>query len=649
MYAFTNGGRIVQSVDELPDLRNAKILYADFETTSGDPKKKSTDPYHNCDVAGIAITVDDEFGAWYIPVGHHNGDNLPREAITKWWRDVVNTAGEWHNHNIKYDAHVSENCLGVLPTCNMVCTLTQAKLIDSDKGARGGYSLDALSRDWLKENISQYNKVFAPYVVNNKDWGAIPIDIMGEYACQDVITNRRISKYCISKLPDQCKQVSITENALTTVLFHIEREGMTVDPQQLKIAEYKLLKRMLEIDVELTEIVGRSFRPHVSDDCYDVLCNQYGLPVLAWTQEDEDGEPAGNPSFDKATLVQYNAHPFAPEGVVPLIQEYRRLHILNSLFVTKYQELHVNNVMHPSYNQCVRTGRLSCKRPNAQQLSAAAKLLVIPPDGYSFISIDYSQIEFRIIVHYIKDTDAINAYKKDPDTDFHQWVADMCEISRRPAKTVNFLIAFGGGKALVQTALASNMELVGPLKEQVNKALEAGKITEDKVLMTFNYLAQKRAIEVYDTYHATLPSLKRTARQAGRAVDEKGFVFNLYGRHRHLPADKSHIAFNTLCQSSAADLMKERTVACYEAIQNTPIKIIASVHDETLFIAPHAIANDLRTVRDLTNILEHPPIELRVPIRCASGISAVNWKEASSTAKPIQYDSKVCEDLKWLK
>lgn len=650
MITFSNMGRLIQHESELPDLKHATLLYADFETTSGSPKESSVDPFHNCDIAGIAITVDNEPQAWYIPVGHHHGHNLNKEVVYDWWCDIVDTCEVWVNHNVKYDAHVSTNWAGVYPECKFYDTLNVAKILDSDRGMKGGYGLDALSYAWLHEDIGHYEQAFQSYLYRNKDYGAVPPDIMGEYACQDVLTARRVHKYLEAKMPDECRQVVETENELTYVLFQVEINGLRVNPEQLKIKEYLIMKRLLEIDEELTLRVGRSFRPNVAADCFDVLCNQYGLPVLAWNEEeDEDGNvQQKSPSFDKHALVKYLAHPLAPPGVVELIQEYRKLATLNSLFVVRYQEQHLDCLLHPSYNQTVRTGRMSCKKPNAQQLSSAAKMLIIPPPGESFISIDYSQIEFRLIVHYIQDVYALDAYEKDPWTDFHNWVSELCKIKRKPAKTMNFLMGYGGGKGLVTSALSVNMDLVGELKDKIALQIELGELDEENALKEFDRLAKARAEAVYENYHASLPSLKRTARKAAKNCERRGYVFNLYGRRRHLPKDKSHLAFNTLCQAGAADLMKERTVAVAKVIKDTPIKIVASVHDETLFTAPTEVANDPRTVRDLAYVLENPACKLRVPIKCSAGVSDKNWYEASHSSSSVYYNLNEVENLRWL-
>lgn len=639
MITFKNSGRLVESTSELPELFNSKRLYADFEATSGRRDIASKTPWTDCDIAGIAITVDNKQGAWYVPVGHHQGNNLPKDIVYDWWYKVVDTTKEWINHNVKYDAHVSTNYAGVRPDCPLKCTLTRAKLIDSDRIMRGGYSLDALSKGWLHEDIDGFEAALQPYLHRNKDYGAIPIDVLGEYACQDVLTNRRLDHYIEARLHEQCEAVAATEQALTGILFDMEQRGFCIDPQELQTSEFKLLHRMSQLDEESHKLVGRNFNAISNADCYDVLCNQYGLPVLDWTDK-------GEPSFDKKALAQYAAHPFAPHDVVKRILEYRQRSVNYSLFIKKWRTIHdEEGVIHPSYNQAVRTGRMSCKDPNATQLNKFAKAHVHPREGHSFLSVDYAQIEFRLIVHYINDHDAIEAYEENRDTDFHAWVAEMCKIKRGPAKNVNFCMGYGGGKAKVLSMLESNMELVGSLKKHVDDLITEQKVPEKDALHTFHMLAQRRALSVYEQYHATLPGLKRTSRRASNALKSKGYVFNLFGRHRHLPKEKAHIAFNTLNQSSAADLVKERMVALHQVLKDKPIHMLLQVHDELLFEGPSEVINDPRTARDIIGIMENPNVELRVPIRCSYGISESNWAEASAGEELINEPG---ENLEWL-
>ncbi len=645
MITFKNGGRLVQSVDELPHLEGAHYLYVDFETTSGSKKLKSLNPWHNCSIAGIAVTANEIGEAWYVPIGHNDEHwNLPKEPVLQWLRDMIKSADHWVNQNVKYDALVGAQ-VGV-EFNSLICTMTLAKIIDSDKIMRGGYSLVALSRDWLGRDISHYEKRVKAFLLGcgkSQDYGDVPADMLGEYACEDALTARRLFKYEDEKCPTECRGVWDTEIKLTPVLFDMEMEGLHIDSLECQKQKLVTMTKMLSIEESIDNFTGLAIRPHVNDDCYDLLCNKYGLPVLGWTDE-------SNPSFDKDTLKSYKRHPrvLADENllqVVDLMLEYRKMNTLLSLFINTFLRLHVDGVLHPTYNQAIRTGRMSCSMPNAQQQSKASKALIHPAPGCSFLSMDYSQIEFRIIVHYIQDAACIEAYRLNPDIDFHAWVAEMCSITRDPAKNVNFAMGFGGGKRRILSMLASNMELVGALMEQVKAETDDPDMQETLFLA----LARRRAETVYNTYHNTLPGLKRTSYRASNRLKQRGHVRNAYGRYRHLPEEFAFRAFNSIVQSSAADVQKERTVATaprYNSdVRALEITQVANVHDETLFHGPSESIEDPRTRALITTIMEDVAVDFRVPIRVAAGLSNTSWAIASGDDGKVSVErSLACRD-----
>lgn len=641
MINFDNGGILIESPSELPaSFIGCCAVYLDFETSSGNPKLDSLNPWHNCTTAGVAITVDDCPNAYYIPYMHwRDADKL---SFLLWLQSVLDGAQFWINHNVKYDAHVAANDLNILTPAHvkLTDTITLSKLIDSDRVMRGGYGLDALSLGWLDEDISKYEARMQPYLGDNKDYGRIPPDILGEYACQDVITNRRLFKYIADNLPEESANVWNTEIELTRRLFLMERTGMRVIPQELQITQFQTLNRMFRIDEELTKISGRSFRPHVNNDVYDVLINQYGLPILGYTKDEETGEDTNNASFNKYILKMYLAQPQAPIELIKLMQEYRQHSQFNSLFLTPWQEFHIEGFLHCSYNQCVRTGRMSCSKPNAQQLNEFAKTLVHPKPGYAFICMDASQIEFRFIVHYIKDETAIRAFAENPDTDFHEWVGAQCGIKRKPAKTVNFAVAFGEGKEKLIKQLASDPDLTASIKAEI----ELLQLDDMQQAYKFNQMARAKGLYVYNTYHRTFPSLKPTMKDVEKVVRTRGYARNMYGRRRHLPYDKAYRGFNTLNQSSAADWLKERTVSLCDMLDGTPIEFVASVHDELVLQAPIEIAYHPQTAIDLIGHMETLTIPLRVPVRCNIGVSDKDWATASKSKKdggnsgPLFYD-----------
>lgn len=638
MIKFNNGGILVQSLEELPRLQSAKELFCDFETRSGDPKQKAFRPYHGHRIAGVCITADDAPSAWYVPIRcNHEKWNLPLEPTLAWLRDVIGTCSDWVNHEVKFDAHFAA-VDGIGFNGRLVDTVTLSKVVNSD---RFEYGLDTLSREWLEQDISAVDNRVQAYLkgCRSQDYGDVPGDIIGEYGCQDALTTRMLYRYLQRRRHDQTAGVWETEIKLTPVLFDMERAGMRVDLGELQQRQLLTLYEMSMLEEKLHKQTGVAIRPHTNDDCYDVLCTKYGLPVLGFTDSNE-------PSFDKDVLTSYLAHPLVQRDetltqIVNDIKRYRKLHTLNSLFLEVYIDEQVDGLMHPSYNQTIRTGRMSCRRPNAQQLSKDAKMLVHPYDGYCLIGYDYSQIEFRLIVHYIEALDAIAAYAKDPDTDFHQWVADMCGIPRRPAKNVNFAMGYGGGKKRIVSMLAANMELVGNLSAEVDMLVASGKISDSQRQLAFQLLCNQRGEEVYNQYHAALPTLRPTSARAARNLELRGYVFNAYGRHRHLPMKAAFRAFNSIMQSCAADAMKERTVAIaprYNSwTRDNGIILTASVHDETLTNTPKDVSSDVTKLRTFAEMLEDTAVKFKVPMRVSCGRSSNNWAEASSDAGKVVF------------
>jgi DNA polymerase-1 len=253
-----------------------------------------------------------------------------------------------------------------------------------------------------------------------------------------------------------------------------------------------------------------------------------------------------------------------------------------------------------------------------QQLKKTVKKLIHTDDEHhSFLSFDYSQIEFRLIVHYARVVHAIKAYHEDPYTDFHQWVAEMCGVDRRPAKNMNFCIGYGGGKKRMTQMLAADSTIIGDLKDKFS----GERFVEE---------CGRRAARIYESYHEALPTLKPVSLAAAQKCRRRGYVFNAYGRHRHLPMDHAHKAFNSLCQSSAADLMKNRMVAAREYLSGTDVTMRVQVHDELLFHGPTEQLRDPELLRGLVGVLNEPDAELSVPIRGKMGISGLTWYDANS-------------------
>lgn len=620
MIKFNNNGILIETQEELDEIRpllmNSKNLYLDVETTSGDSQLMAVNPWHNCNLLGICILVDHDVNSYYIPCTLN---------YKKFLKDVISSCDRWINHNIKFDAHcVSNDLKWTLPErIEYIDTLTSAKIIDSD---RWQYGLKILSKDWLHDDISHHEERMEPYLGRkSKDYGDVPVDIIAEYGCQDVLTERKLYKYIDKHMPNECRRIYQIEKRLTYILYRVEKTGFKVDTPKIVTDGFQRIPKLLRrISDKLEDLTGGYINPTINSDCYKLLCGQYGLPVLETTEAKEE------PSFGKDAMVGYlqlaKDDPYLYK-VIKLMRTYKRFYKIHTSFTLSYLKLLSDGCyLHCSYNQMVRTGRMSAQDPNMQQLPHYVKYYVIPEEGHYIVSIDLSQIEFRIITHYINQPDIITAYNNNPNTDFHQQVADMCGIGRKPAKTVNFLTGYGGGKFRLRQEF---------LKQP---ALAAESLPEG---VDFQEFCKEKADEVHAKYHEQLSNLKPTMQRAMKTLRQRRYVKTLYGRHRHLPLkvwskedekwyDQSYKSFNTVCQGSAADLFKDITCRLWDLLQNSTYKtkMIGLVHDDFIFQIPKNEIKEI--VPQLVLEIERDCIDLRVPIRCEVEYSDKNWGSAKS-------------------
>lgn len=654
---------IVTDMGQLPVITGIENLYMDLETTSRDPKLKSLDPWRNCWVAGVAFTVDDCDTAWYIPVGHAQGRNMLRHRVIQYVSDLVRESKRWVNHNVKYDMHCLRNDFGIEPPNEVRCTVVSAKTLDSDRYYAGGYGLDALTRAWLKrgDEDGKQKAALAPYLVRNHDFGRIPIDVIGPYACQDAFLARDLDAYIEERMPKDCKFVHGIEQQMTLALYDMERRGLRVDPVELKKEQLRCTVRLTQIEDELAKLVGYEFNPSSTKDCEQLFCGHYGSPVLMWGDEEgnigsaqETRKRAHTASFSIIALNRYRKLENLPPTLVDLMLEYRHLSQYHSLFVLSYQELATQDgngrwALHPSYNQAVKTFRMSCNNPNIQQASPAGWKLVHPDPGRAFIAMDEEQEELRIVAHYAKSGDAIRAYIEDPDIDYHKYVQDMCGgIMRSVAKAINFTMTYGGGKNRVLNTMLrwGYDEMEKLLAPNVDKLIDAGKIKLEQRAGILELMMRKRAEEIWDTFNSALPEMINVRNDVARVFETRGFVRNLYGRRLGGPTRLSYIAFNKIVQSTAAEFFKDLTVQvsprnCPE-MRERDVHIVASIHDSLLFDAPVEVAQDREFVRWLRQRMCEPQRLMRIPLRASVSIGC----DSAYTALKDKHEEKRCKE--WL-
>lgn len=636
---------MIQKPDELPNLVGIKELFLDVETTSYDKKRGGDSPYNGDRICGVSVTVEDDPKTWYVPIRHTDESwNLPLEPVQRWLQSVMHSHQDWINHNVLFDAHFCAQD-GAVFQGRLIDTLTLSKLVYSD---RMSYGLKTLAVEWLKISTEERDRLDS-YLdgIKSKNFADAPADLLGLYACKDVFINRQLWRHLQALYNPEFKKAWDNEILLTPVLYDIEDFGMPVDKQELKIEKFKSFHKQLACGAELLQLTGMEINPNSPNDMVEVFVNHMNLPILA-INEDEKANTYGNPCFDKDAMELYMIHPAVLADpvklkTVKLIREYRNESHFSSLFLNTYDELSVEGILHPSYNQCVRTGRMSCRNPNAQQLNKRAKSLIHTRPGYAIISADYSQIEFRLIVHYINDLRAIERYNKDPETDFHQWVADICGVKRKAAKCLNFGMGFGAGKKKVVKMLSGNPDVIEAVGHVINDMIAKGQIESGSRNIVFANECADLCNKLYNTYHQELPGIKQTSYRAGKKVKERGYIFNAYGRRRYLPPQYCYKGFNGVVQSCAADVMKEAIVKLSprynKMMRDYDYHIFALVHDDISGMAPVEVALDPKFQREVKIILENPSEKFSLPITTEMGYSLQTWADATCD-EPIIRDGK---------
>jgi DNA polymerase-1 len=628
MLRLSENSVLIDEASELPDFKGAREIFLDLETRSGTPKRAGGFPWKD-QICGVAITADDHADAYYVPVRHNTfGPSVEIEPFRRWLCDLVTGSGDWINHNVKFDAVFTRRETGAKANRRLVDTLTLAKMLDTD---RIGHSLKALCREWLGLAMEGEEKRIAYLArVKSEDFADCPQSVLGEYACEDVLGNRLLYRHLQRELPEDMQELIKREIQLTSVLHEMEMHGFRVDVQEVKKEQLRTIKLLIDLGTRISQLAGEEFS-NSPQWIYETLVVKYDLPVLAYH------DVTGKPTFNKRALAMYEEFP-AVRGnkrllaLVRAIRKYRVESQYNGLFLVPFQELRDSeDVIHPFYNQLVRTGRMSCRDPNIQQQNSRSKLLIHPRPGFGFISCDYSQIEFRLIAHYAGDQDVIDAYVNDPDTDFHTLTASLMygvpkegvtKGMRKKAKFINFGVGFGAGKRRVLQMLLGDPAILTEVCE------EHPSFTQEEIEAE----CERRAAYIYASYHERMPGIKRVSVEAANVCKRRGWVFNAYKRRRHLPLKAVHKAFNSIVQGGAMDIIKDRFVALAtdRFLEDASVRIVANVHDEFLFECPLDRLLDASVHERIISICETPLVRFSVPIRVGLGVSPTSWAGACS-------------------
>ena len=559
---------------EFPDLRKVDEIAIDLETRDPGLKERgSGSVIGDGDVVGIAVATSHYKG--YFPIAHEGGGNMDRQRVMLWLKDVLESQSTKIFHNAIYDVCWLRR-LGLKINGDIVCTMIAAAVTDEN---RFRYDLNSLAWHYLGygKNESALSEAAESWGIDPKaEMYKLPAMHVGGYAERDAeITLGLWQEMKKEILHQDLEDIFDLETELFPCLVDMRFKGVRVDTERAHQMKSNLIKQEQDL---LKKIEGET----------NIYPQIWAARSIAQVFENlkipfERTEKTDAPSFTK-NFLQEHEHP-----VVRMIAQAREVNKAHTTFIDSILRYEHKGRIHAEINQLRNagggtvTGRFSYQNPNLQQIPARNKdlgpmirSLFIPEEGHRWGVFDYSQQEPRLVVHYASlyklpsVYDVIDAYQNDPNADFHQTVADMADIPRSQAKTINLGLFYGMGKGKLQAELG---------------------------------VSKEKAAELFNTYHARVPFVKQLMSKASNRAQDRGQIRTLLGRlcrfhlwepnsfgmHKamtHEDALKEHgpgikraytyKALNKLIQGSAADMTKKAMLELYKE------KIIPhiQIHDE---------------------------------------------------------------------
>ncbi len=578
-------------------LSKAKIIALDTETDSLD--------FTVANLVGISVSAKAGEAA-YIPIQHdYEGapKQLSKKVVIEKLKPLLEKVPVVGQH-IKFDRNVLVQHgleLNNIGSDSMLMSY----VLDSTATR---HNLDAMAKFYLNYETTTYEEV-AGKGVKQITFNQVNLESGSHYAAEDAdITLRcyELLKEKLSQKPELEKVLSEIDLPMIKVLSEVEQNGALIDPEVLRIQSNNLGQRISGLEEKAFSEAGKEFNLASTKDLREIFFEEMNMPVMKKT-------PGGQPSTDESVLQDLARDYELPK----ILLEHRTLAKLKNTYTDSLPEQisPTTGRIHTSYLQAVTTtGRLSSADPNLQNIPIKTeegrmiRNAFVAPKGQKLLSIDYSQIELRIMAHLSKDKGMISAFQNGED--IHSATATevfgnpgeaASEEDRRSAKAINFgliygMSAFGLGKAL---GIPRNM-----------------------------------AQEYIDSYFAKYPGVKLYMEQTKEIAREKGFVETLFGRRLYLPGIHSgrtrqaaeRAAINAPMQGTAADIMKIAMINIQDWLEKekAQAKMILQVHDEVILEVASKDADSIAT--KISEIMSQA-VQLSVPLEVESGI-ADNWGEA---------------------
>ena len=598
----------------------------------------------------VAVDVESTGLYWYqdkmfgVAIAGWDGDNIVSEyhdlrekpRVIEVLKRELPKCKKVVNHHIKFDLHMMANEGIVVPDSIVECTMVRAALINEHEES---FSLDSLGKKYVgMGKVDIYKELAALFGgkptknVQMPNLHRAPSSLVAEYASLDPVIALKLWLWQEEEIKKQgLEQVWGLERRLMPVIIKMERHGVKVDVERATKSAARIDKTVATVQFELNKLAGKNVNVNSPKQMRELLLPKKGDDGR-WRVSDIllDTTDAGAPSLgaDAMRLLTEAGHPYAAR-----VLRIRKLVKGKSFLKDHILGHEVGGVVYPNYNQArgesglgTGTGRFSINDPALQQIPARDKEIAeiarscfIPNKGSEWLCLDYSQFEFRWFAHYVNNPKILQMYEDNPESDFHQMVADITGLKRSPsyagepnAKQINLGLVFGMGKG----KMAHEMGLDYSIEKK-----------DDKEWLT----AGPRAMEIFNQYHESIPGVQNLLNKASSIAKSRGYVMTKMGRHIRFPGGKfTHKAGGLVFQGTSADCMKLKMVEMYDECAAEGITMLLSVHDELDFDVPTEVKGLLPELKKKYTEFDGLmcPIRCNVPIRCASAFGP-NWFVAS--------------------
>jgi len=583
---------------------NLQRLITEINSVSGfsfDTETTSTDQI-TCQLVGISFST--EHGTnWYLPIGHNESGQLPKEAVLNSLRPVFEDPNiPVRAHNANFDVTVMEQA-GV-----KVKGLQFDTMIAAHVGGRRNIGLKELALECFGVEMTPITDLIGKGK-NQITMAEVPIEKAAPYAAADADFTQKL--YGVMKEELENKNISKlfeeVEIPLIPVLVQMQRNGVSLDTKILSEMSITLGGQLQEIQSAMFELVGHEFNLNSPKQLSEILFGELKLPP---TRKTRSGFSTDAQSLDdlKGLLDRGESIDSDPRSyeILNRILEHRELSKLKSTYIDALPNmLNVDTGrVHTSYRQTgTTTGRLSSNEPNLQNIPVRSELgrrvreAFIAREGHSLVAADYSQIELRVLAHFSKDPGLTKAFHNGEDV--HSATSALVneipieEVKpemRRIAKILNFGVIYG---------------------------LSAHGISRQ------TDLTQKEGKKFIDTYFEKYPGIQKYLDGVKAGCRESGYVETLLGRRRYLPdvnarnfrirSQAERAAINMPIQGTAADLVKVAMIRIQKRLQESDMQslMILQVHDELIFEVPD---EEIPQLESVLSELMPSSIELDVPV-----------------------------------